>query len=585
MKVLFFSPHSAIWAHAFPEALIAEALAQAGHEIVYVGCGEQFKAHCVSMSAQGVKVDSSGEEKQAVCNSCKRNETLIREKFRFGGYSLFDVLDKVDHAEIERHMQAASVENFLQIVLDGVEVGRAALGTFLLTYKRNRLDFDKKTWQVFAVELRNTLYSFYGARKILGRERPDRLVVYSSGYSVNLVFCRVAEKLGITHYYMNAGSNITDRLQKLVLARGHSVQKRLLGYWPAFRERPCSPAVMRYTTDHFLEVLRGRSAFVYSAGRSGDGVDVRRYFGVASDQRILLATLSSLDEMFAAEVTGLFPSDYKTPFRDQLSWLSALIPWVAARPDLFLIIRVHPREFPNKRDDVKSEHASRLEVVLTNLPANVAINWPKDGLSLYDLAEVVAVCLNAWSTVGKEMALLGIPTVIYSPDLVFYPEDLNYFGTSQEGYFSAIQQALVEGWNGEWSRKAYRWLALEDFYSRLDISDGFKRSEYQVPGLLGRVFSRARRKIEPKWKERHDCERRPEHLRIAAVVNQIVSSQASSVVDILGTSAVPDVTLAEETISLKVELGRLCNVLYTDFRVPGSAGTLKRNLQGFLAMR
>lgn len=585
MKVLFFSPHSAIWAHAFPEALIAEALAQAGHEIVYVSCGEQFKAHCVSMSAHGVKVDSADLAKQEVCTSCNRNAALIRAKFGFEGYSLSNVLDKVDHAEIERHMQSANVENFLEIILDGVEVGRAALGTFLLTHKRNRLDFDEKTWQIFAIELRNTLYSFYGARKILSRERPDRLVVYSSGYSVNLVFCRVAEALGVTHYYMNAGSNITDRLQKIVLARGHSVQKRLLGYWPAFRERPSSPTVMRYTTDHFLEVLRGRSAFVYSAGRSGDGVDVRSYFGASSNQQILLATLSSLDEMFAAEVTGLFPSDYHTPFRDQLSWLSALIPWVAARPDLFLIIRVHPREFPNKRDDVKSEHASRLEAVLTKLPANVAVNWPKDGLSLYDLAEVVTVCLNAWSTVGKEMALLGIPTVIYSPDLVFYPEDLNYVGTSQEAYFSAIQQALVEGWNAEWSRKAYRWLALEDYYSRLDISDGFRRSEYQVPGVLARVFSRARRKIEPKWQERLDCERRPEHLRIASIVDQIVSSQASSVLEVLGTSAVPSVTLDEETISLKVELRRLCNALYTDFRVPGLAGTLKRNLQMFLAVR
>ena len=48
-KILFFAPHTAIWVFAFPEALVAEALAEHGHDIVHVGCGEIYRRFCVPM--------------------------------------------------------------------------------------------------------------------------------------------------------------------------------------------------------------------------------------------------------------------------------------------------------------------------------------------------------------------------------------------------------------------------------------------------------------------------------------------------------------------------------------------------------
>ena len=582
MKVLFFSPHAGIWVHAFPEALIAESLMQAGHDIVYVTCNGQFRNYCVPMIAHGLKPDSDSIEKERICRICKANKSIIRGEFAFKGYDLDSALDESDFAQIEGHLKYATSENFLDIVVDGVEVGRAALGTYLLTFKKSSLDFDEEDWRVFLIELTNTLYAFYASRKILRRERPDRVVVYSSGYSVNLVVCHVAASLGIAHYYMNAGSNITDRLQKVVLARGHSLQKRLLTYWPAFRSKPCAEKTMRYATDHFIQVLQGRSGFVYSSARIGESVNVREKFGVLPTQKILLAAMSSYDELFAAEATGLFPSNYETPFPDQMSWLRTLLRWVADRPELFLIIRVHPREFPNKRESVKSEHARRLERELRSLPQNAAVNWPADGLSLYDLAEVASVCLNAWSTVGKEMSLLGIPTVIYSPDLVFYPEDLNYVGTTSDEYLQAIERALDGGWSIEKTRLTYRWLALEDYFSRLDISDSFRRSENEIPSLLARVIGRIRRSIDPTWQQQADCRRRAPKLGVSSLVNKIVSGGKYSLLDIVGPDDFESVSESEERTFLKSELRRLAKALYVDFDQPGSPGTLKSNFQSFL---
>jgi hypothetical protein len=579
MKTIFFAPHSAIWVHAFPEALVAEALQQHGHRIVYVTCGGVFKRHCVPMAAHRMDPFAEEADKDRVCRECDAHKQLIRSRFGFEGFDIADILSTEDHAEADRIVAAASPESFLSIVLDDVEVGRAALSTFLLTFKRIRLEFSPREWSIFAIELRNTLLSFFACRKVLDRERPDRVILYSSGYSVNLVWCHLAQRRGIPFYYMNAGSNLSDRLQKVVIHRGHSLQVRLLDYWDRFQRIPCSGEVLGYVTDHLLELLRGRSSFVYSSPSGATrGLGIRERFGIAEHQKVLLATMSSYDEIFAARVTGLLRSDFPILFPHQTDWIRALMDYVRPRPDLFLVIRVHPREFPNKRDSVKSEHALELERLFAELPPNARVNWPTDEVSLYDLANVSDVCLNAWSSVGKELSLLGMPVVIYSPDLVFYPPDLNYSGTTTRGYFAEIERALREGWSFERSRRAYRWQALEDLYSRIDISDAYRFKEHQQRPFILRALNRLRRSMSPYFHQETDCKSRPRSMQAAKVISEIVNLGKDSVLEVREASTFQGASLEEETVELRRQLRRVGIALAGGERNPARRGNLSAHL-------
>jgi hypothetical protein len=581
LKVVFFAPHSAIWVHAFPEALIAEALKQDGHEIVYVTCGELFSRFCVCMSAHRIPIDAPETQRRAVCEVCNDYKAIIRNQFGFAGYDLASILSKEDLAEADRIAGSVTPENLLNLRIDGIEVGRAALSTFLLTYKRASLTFSEDEWRIFRIELVNTLRSFLGCRKVLGRERPDRVILYSSGYSVNLVWCLLAEARGIPFYYMNAGSNLSDRLQKVVLFRGHSLQRRLLSYWERFQTIPCLPSTMAYVADHFLELLRGRHGFVYSAPKGHGNADLRRRFGIRPEQKILLATLSSYDELFAAQVTGLFPSDLRLLFPRQVDWVQATLDFVRARPDLFLIVRVHPREFPNKRDSVKSEHAFQIEEALRELPSNAAVNWPSDGISLYDLADITDVCLNSWSSAGKEMSLLGIPVVIYSGDLVFYPPDLNYLGETLESYYAQIEQALKDGWSVERIRRTFRWLALEDLYSRLDISDSYHYKEHARRSILQRVVGRIRRQLNPHFQQQSDSKHRAVRMGAGPLIARVVTEARDSMLDLLNIDQLVRVSEEVETRELKIQIGRLASALYSDASMKPMPGTLRQCLLEF----
>jgi CDP-glycerol glycerophosphotransferase (TagB/SpsB family) len=253
---------------------------------------------------------------------------------------------------------------------------------------------------------------------------------------------------------------------------------------------------------------------------------------------------------------------------------------VRNKPNLFLIIRVHPREFPNKREDVKSEHAEILECFFKNLPENVRVNWPKDNISIYDLAQETDVFLNAWSSVGVEMSLLGIPVVIYSKDLVLYPHQLNYLGKNRKGYFTKIELALKQGWNYKKIKMSYRWLGL--YYYRTILRIRAKRSESKqslartvAVGLWNRFYGvfppKARALLIKVYtstlgsgnekKLEDDCRKMLlEHIDISRV-EQMLSKSENTLVDVEKILK-EQVSENEEDKNIRSEIARIYEALY-----------------------
>lgn len=567
MRVVVFAPHAGIWVHAFPEALVIDALRASGAEIVYVTCNGALSSLCVTMSSRGLNANSSAADKAAVCRECQGDRDLLRGGFGFAGYDFDSVLSTAELKRIDdlvATMSPASVADFEQ---DGAPVGRATLYEFMLQRKKSEVSVTVDEWPLFQPRLVNSLRSLAAANAILDRERPDRVFTYNSLYSVNAMWRAAAERRGIASYFLHAGVGLKDRLQTMIVGRDSTLAwaRALIAAWPAYRDLPVGPDQLEKVTAHLEQLFLGRSMFAYSAAKSATAQDVRARFGLRADQKLLVASMSSYDEYIAAVAIREMPTQEQTLFPTQIVWIRALVEWVRTRPELFLVIRVHPREFPNKREGAKSEHASQLEKAFADLPANVRVNWPSDELSIYDLAEHADVFLNAWSSVGREMALLGLPVVVYGPELLLYPSDLNYVGTTPTAYFAAIDDALRSGWSFERARQAFRWCVLELRRSIVEIDDGFTYTEEPPRTLPARVWHAALAKtgLRKRW----DLFARPSRLRNQPLIARTVEANAPTV---LPTHAYSDVDRATETAALRASLARLARAF---------AGPLRERLE------
>jgi hypothetical protein len=518
------------------------------------------------MSAHQVAPDAPDSDKQRICDGCDARKHILREQFGFRGYDLSELISPEDERHAEEIAGRMTLDSIMTLEVEGILVGRLALYQLMLRRKRIDLDLSEQEWSEYLIELRNTLYALYASLKLLDRERPDRVVVYNAMYSVNRVCCRLAEQRGIPHYFMHAGGNLSHRLQTLMFGRGDTFayMPHCVEVFAKFAHLPCTGHLLSLVTNHYLELLRGRSAFVYSSRKSGEMFDARARFGAKPSQKLLLVTMGSYDEEVAAEIVGARQYRSTPLFPTQIEWVRALFEFVKDRPDLFLLIRVHPREFPNRREGAKSQHAALLEEALRALPQNSAVNWPADEVSLYDLADQTDVVLNSWSSAGKEMTLLGLPVVLYSRELASYPSELNYVGTTREEYFACIERAMADGWSGERIRQAYRWTAFEFARATVYLGDSYQELEHPVRSLYVKVLERVWRSINPFFRERRDCRRRRPELGVAPLIHRLIETGARSPLELLDPASVEQTDLAEETRCLGRELRRLAEALYPD---------------------
>lgn len=499
MKILFFSPAADLWAHSFPEALLAGLLKNSGSSVVQVRCSGILAPLCPAGMGAGFNSSTTKYEAQSLCNRCIQKRTLIDKKFKFKTILIDSYISKEDSAAIDELIKQAellfkggitSIENFSILSLDGIPIGASALYELILKYKINDIKLIEPIKDEYLLSLHMAGLVALASKKILAEVRPDCVSVYNSLYVPHRVFCLMAKKQMIPQYFIHAGTNLSRQHGTLMIGKDFTWAhlKNLVAKFHDFKNTPVKKFVIDDIAKHMMSLIKARNIFVYSVAKSSEYIDIRKKFGIADSQSILLACTSSYDERFAVEAVGASGA-VKTLFKSTIEWVEYLISHAKNHPDRFVIIRVHPREYPNRRDSVKSIHSNELMKLMVALPENVVFNWPDEGISLYDLAQEASVILNAWSSVGKELALLGLPIVSYSKELLLYPSELNFIGETCDEYELAISKAIQCGCSKDLIVKAFRWYGLEFSRSLVDL-----RQSYILEGVLngGKILRRCK---------------------------------------------------------------------------------------------
>lgn len=548
MKVLFFTPNSAIWQHTFPEALAAEALKQGGHEIVYITCGGMFKNICISMRSQGIALDSPLALKQQVCKRCTENKELIKDRFGFNGFDIAEYLSEEEVAFIEKEITKISPDNYYGYHYKNVPLGRLATYETMLQFKKNDLSMNEsKEWQSYVAWFRNAFYVACAAPKILDSIKPDRVIIYSNSYSSNNVFNFCAKQKDIASYSMTAWDNYAAFYQGFIMVRGYNLDHWYgqFSSWHRIKHLAFPENMLRKAVPHILSQIQAKTFLTYSKGKE-NGKNILEYFNILSSQKIAVATMSSYDEIIASYAIKELDTIEGKIFANQLEWIKGLITFFKNRPDLFLIIRVHPREFPNHREKQKSKNALLYESALSELPDNVRVNWPSDNLSIYDIAEYTDLILNGFSSSGLEMSLLGIPVLSYANEWNTYPIDLDIEVETKEEYFAAIDKGIESGWSFERIRLAYRWLAFKYSLTTFDVSDGFSMQ----PGEATRKFA--------------DIYDKPASIKAQKEICRFIESGIANYADLIDKKVFAESSYDEEYIIIKQMLQEVYSTLYSN---------------------
>ena len=466
-SVLFFSPFGRILPHSIPEATIARELSLSGFEVTHITCGELLKGQCIVLDAHGLNHSKLSRETLdrtcRECNACAAN--LFKNVATLTG--MFDSRTKqIAQSEIERLVATISPQSFAGFEYEGFPFGKIAGYQHLIHFKKFTPDISPSEWPVFLKELEHCLWVYFALNAFVSQTEklPDVGLVYNSLYGVNAVFRHFFEKKGVRIISLHAGANLHHFHDTMLLMEKSTFTHltNLRNIWPEFENRPLTQDRADWVLDHFKELAAGKSVFAYSApAQKDEAPDIRKKWNITNDKKICLVAMSSYDERFAAEYTGNLAPSRDSIFSDQIDWIKSIKDYATSHEHIHFIIRLHPREFPNKRESVRSRHAELVIEALKGPPENLTINTPADNLSLYDIARDVDLALTSWSSVGKELMLLGIPLVLYTADSQWFPAQLGKVAASKSQYFEFIEESLKEGWSIERSYEVFRWLAFE----------------------------------------------------------------------------------------------------------------------------
>jgi hypothetical protein len=235
------------------------------------------------------------------------------------------------------------------------------------------------------------------AHGILDAFRPDVVFLVNGLFAAERVFRGVAAARGIRV----PTYEIAPRGGALVFSQGEPAPLYdTSAAWIAFRDQPLS-SQQRGAVDRLLaDRARGVGAH-------------ERYFDATVDEveavraRLTIPTGSRVVTLYSNLSWDSAVLHRDLAYGSMLEWVNAVIEAAGRRPDLTLIIRIHPAEQSWGTRQPVWEALCR-----GTLPDNVRVVGPADPISSYALLDLSDLVLTYASTIGLEAAVRGLPVIV-----------------------------------------------------------------------------------------------------------------------------------------------------------------------------
>lgn len=265
------------------------------------------------------------------------------------------------------------------------------------------------TLQIEEFEHTNRLYQFRLKRNTeaaqslyawLKQNRPDVVIVPNGTILEFGIAYRVARYLNIpTTTY-----EFSDQKDAFWLGQNTEIMYQdTSSMWKAKEEKELTSAQFKRIKEMFEAREKARTTENFT----------RQWQSIPSQGGLTVKEALKLDDrpvvLLATNVLGDSLTLGRQAFSKTMAeWVNRTILYFIGRPDIQLIIRIHPGE-------ILSREYSMVDVVkktLPELPEYIHVIHPQEKINTYDLIELADIGLVYTTTVGLEMALKGIPVVV-----------------------------------------------------------------------------------------------------------------------------------------------------------------------------
>ncbi len=280
-------------------------------------------------------------------------------------------------------------------------IGDQALAGALRFFARSTLEDTPEARAVLRSFLIAARLSYSAAEKLVAREHYDVVVLHHGIYVPQGPALAAARDKGARIVSWNVGY----RRRSFVFSHGDSYHFTMISEPTARWENLDLTDDWRAELDRYLHSRRHgeQDWIVFGRNARFDAPTYLRERGVALDRPVFLALTN-----VAWDAQLHYPTN---SFASMGEWLVETVKWFAARPELELVIRVHPGELTGAMP-AREKAADILAAAFPALPANVFVVGPDDPISTYSLIELARATIIYATKAGIEVAASGRPVLV-----------------------------------------------------------------------------------------------------------------------------------------------------------------------------
>ena len=438
------------------ESLLAVALTLRGANVHFLLC-DRFLPACLFTTSRSISDEDFLQRgpQGTLCDGCYKagQNNYAPWGLPIHTYSTLVADDQLQTAE--KLARELSVEGLKDYTLDGIAVGEHALSGTLRHYARGTLDGEPGGEEALRRYFKASLLTAYALSRLFDKEAFETAVFHHGIYIPQGTIGEVARAKGVRV----ANWVIAYRKQSVIFSHGttyhHTLMKEPTDRW---EDLEWTPEIEAQTMDYLESRAHGTNDWIrFQAKPEFDLDTLAREMGI-DFSKPCIGLLTNV--VWDAQLH--YPAN---AFPNMIEWITQSIRYFAQRPELQLIIRIHPAEI---RSALPSRQPVLNEVrkAFPELPKNVFIVAPENPISTYDLMlRCNAVAIDGTKT-GTELTSRGVP-VIVAGEAWIRNKDLTMDAVSPESYFAHLDKLpLPDRLGAETVRRARRY-AYHFFFRRM----------------------------------------------------------------------------------------------------------------------
>ena len=446
------------YAHAVTlESALAAALTFRGAEVHALLCDGSMTAcaECEASLYPNLERFAQHGPSRDLCRDCMWPAERVYRQLGITVHKYSDWLTAEDRTEARRIAEGVAIQDVRGFTFDGLALGEHAYAGALRFFATGSLDDEPQAVPIVRRYLESALLTAFATRRLLRSIQFTSTVVTHGIYVPWGIVSEVSRQENV-HV---ATWNVAYRKRRFIFSHDDTYHHTLLTEPKAHWENLQLTAAQE---TELMNYLRSRREglfdwIVFHRPNRQEPEEIGRRVGLDRDKPVIgLLTNVSWDAQLHYPANA-FPS--------MLEWLVQTCEYFATRPDLQLLIRVHPAEisgFPVSRQPILSELQRRIP----RLAPNIHVVPPESGLSTYGLMSLCNAAIIYGTKMGVELSSVGIPVIVAGEAWV-RNKGITCDASSREEYFSILDRLpFAEGLGPAELARARRY-AYHFFFNRM----------------------------------------------------------------------------------------------------------------------